>query len=186
MACIITMKVRRFRSYTHERTMQKATRSHLKGLPFARIFAFAMWLFALPVWAQRPATRADGPALVSSSRPHTGRRNDMSLTLGISGTSPILTFSPGITSTVAGTGVSGYSGDGGPATSAQFSFPMGTVPDSQGNFYVADFGNSVVRKLSADGTVSTVAGNVTYGYSGDGGPATSAQLAFPTAVAVDS
>ncbi len=102
-----------------------------------------------------------------------------------SGANPVLTFTPGIASTVAGTGVSGYSGDGGPGTSAQFNFPMGTARDSQGNLYVADTANSVVRKLSAGGTVSTVAGNGTQGYSGDGGPATSAQLAFPTAVALD-
>jgi len=102
-----------------------------------------------------------------------------------SGIGPILTFTPGIASTVAGTGVSGYSGDGGPATSAQLNLPMGMVLDNQGNLYIADFENSVIRKFKADGTISTVAGNGTAGYSGDGGPATSAQLSYPAAVALD-
>ena len=102
-----------------------------------------------------------------------------------SGIGPLLTFTPGIVSTVAGTGVSGYSGDGGPATSAQLNLPMGMVRDSQGNLYIADFQNSVIRKLNANGTISTVAGNGTAGYSGDGGPATGAQLSFPAAVALD-
>ena len=164
--------------------MEKLAKSHRQGARIAAVFAIAMLLLALPVGAQSPVTRAGSGVLVSSPRPHS--RQSWSPTLGVSGTRPILTFTPGMASTVAGTGVSGYSGDGGPATSAQFNFPMGTALDSQGNLYVADSANSVVRKLSADGTVSTVAGNGTQGYSGDGGPATSAQLAFPTAVAVDS
>ncbi len=107
---------------------------------------------------------------------------------GLAGTGvgPTLTFSPGIVSTVAGNGTSGYSGDGGLATSAELNSPMGMARDSQGILYVADFGNNVIRKISADGTIRTVAGNGTQGYSGDGGPATSAQLAYPFAVALDA
>ncbi len=98
---------------------------------------------------------------------------------------PVLTFTPGMTSTVAGNGTNGFGGDGGPATSAQLNFPMGVARDSAGNFYIADFSNSAVRKVAVDGTITTFAGNETFGYSGDGGPATSAQLSFPSAVALD-
>ena len=102
-----------------------------------------------------------------------------------SGIGPILTFTPGIVSTVVGTGTSGYSGDGGPALAAQLGPPMGLARDSQGNLYIADMWNTVVRKVSPDGIISTVAGNGTLGYSGDGGPATSAELGNPSGVALD-
>jgi hypothetical protein len=107
-------------------------------------------------------------------------------TLAGNGSGPILSFSPGIVSTTAGDGTGGYGGDGGPATSAQLNYPIGLTGDRQGNLYVADFMNNVVRKIGTDGTISTVAGNGTQGYSGDGGPATGAQLAYPAAVAVDA
>src|SRR5271155_1345 len=70
-------------------------------------------------------------------------------------------------STIAGTGTAGYTGDGGPATSATMSVPDDVVFDSFGNFYIADAGNDVVRKVTAGGTISTYAGNGTVGYSGD-------------------
>ena len=88
----------------------------------------------------------------------------------------------------AGTGVAGYSGDGGPATSAQFNFPQNGSIDAQGNLYVADYYNNVIRKITAAGIVTTVAGNNSLGagYSGDGGPATSAQLNYPQSVMFDA
>ena len=79
----------------------------------------------------------------------------------------------GIVTTVAGTGTRGYSGDGGPATNAQVS-PAGLAVDGGGSLYIAD--NYRVRKVSPDGTISTIAGNGNFGYSGDGGPAIDAQL----------
>ena len=79
----------------------------------------------------------------------------------------------GIVTTVAGTGTRGYSGDGGPATNAQVS-PAGLAVDGDGSLYIAD--NYRVRKVSPDGTISTIAGNGNFGYSGDGGPAIDAQL----------
>ncbi len=91
----------------------------------------------------------------------------------------------GIVSTVAGTGVAGGSGDGGPATSAQLNQPSGLAIDNQGNLYIAEQGGNRVRKVSTSGIISTVAGTGTYGYSGDGYAATVAKLAIPYAVAVD-
>jgi sugar lactone lactonase YvrE len=93
--------------------------------------------------------------------------------------------SSGIISTVAGNGVSGFSGDGGPATSAQLNMPEGVAVDGAGNLFIADVDNSRIRLVSADGTITTAAGNGTWGFSGDGGPATSAALSFPEGVAVD-
>jgi hypothetical protein len=85
----------------------------------------------------------------------------------------------GTITTVAGTGVQGFSGDGGPATSAELSIPFGVSPTADGGFLVVDVGNQRIRKVASDGTITTVAGNGVAGYSGDGGPATSAELNNP-------
>ena len=94
----------------------------------------------------------------------------------------------GIITTVAGNGTAGYLGDGGPATNARLNVPGGVRVDSSGNLYIADTGNSVIRKVDTTGKITTVAGNFAmgHGYSGDNGPATSAQLAFPIYVSVDA
>jgi len=93
----------------------------------------------------------------------------------------------GIITTVAGNATAGYSGDGGPATSAQLSGPRGVSVDSAGNLFIADSVNSVVRRVdTVSGIITTVAGNGTPGYSGDGGPATRAQLSGLRRVAVDT
>ena len=92
----------------------------------------------------------------------------------------------GIISTVAGNGGTGFSGDGGPAISAQLNSPWGVAVDSAGNLYIADNQNNRIRKVTPGGTISTVAGNGTIGFSGDGGPATSARLSNPRGVLVDS
>ena len=88
--------------------------------------------------------------------------------------------------TIAGTGSAGYSGDTGSATSAQLNQPIDAVQDAAGNTYVADLGNAVVRKIDTSGVISTFAGNGTAGFSGDGGPATSAQLNQPFGLLADS
>jgi sugar lactone lactonase YvrE len=91
----------------------------------------------------------------------------------------------GIITTVAGTGEQGFSGDGGLATSAELDSPAGVAVDASGNIYIADTHNHRIRKVSG-GTIATVAGNGTSGFSGDNGSATSAMLSNPTALAVDS
>ena len=87
--------------------------------------------------------------------------------------------------TVVGSGASGFSGDGGPAVKAQLQLPSGLTFDSQGNLYIADRANHRVRKVNRKGIISTVAGNGTAGFSGDGGPATQASLKLPSGVVVD-
>ena len=91
----------------------------------------------------------------------------------------------GTITTIAGTGDYGFSGDGGPATSARLDSPHGVAVDGKGNLYIADLGNQRVRKVSRGGTITTIAGTGNYGFSGDGGPATSARLYNPYGVAVD-
>jgi Big-like domain-containing protein/NHL repeat-containing protein len=92
----------------------------------------------------------------------------------------------GIIQTVAGNGAYGFSGDGGPATSAQLDGPNGVFVDSSGNIFIADTGNGRIREVvAATGTIQTVAGNGTYGFSGDGGPATNATFDSPMGVFVD-
>lgn len=89
----------------------------------------------------------------------------------------------GTISTVAGSGKKGYSGDGGPALEATFNLPHEVRFDRSGNMYVVDMGNNAVRKVDLKTkTISTVAGNGTAGYSGDGGPATQAQLKQPHSI----
>jgi Bacterial Ig-like domain/NHL repeat len=92
----------------------------------------------------------------------------------------------GTVNTVAGTGTPGYSGDDGPATSAEINFPRGLAVDDAGNLYISDFANDVVRKVNTSGTITTYAGDGTPGYSGDDGPATDAQLDGPRTLAVDA
>lgn len=92
----------------------------------------------------------------------------------------------GIITTIAGNGIAGFAGDGGPATDASFSIPSGIAIDLSGNIYVADQYNNRVRKIDTFGVVTTIAGNGSAGFSGDGGPATAAQLSYPLSVAVDT
>jgi trimeric autotransporter adhesin len=93
--------------------------------------------------------------------------------------------SSGTISTVAGNGKAKYAGDRGRATSASLNHPVGIAVDAAGNLYISDEGNFVVRKVNADRVITTVAGNGTSGYSGDGGSATKAQIAGALGIAVD-
>jgi sugar lactone lactonase YvrE len=93
----------------------------------------------------------------------------------------------GVVQTVAGNGTCGFSGDGGPATNASLNFVQGIVIDNFGNLFIADLGNSVIRKVDTTGTITTYAGIPDQaGYSGDNGAATAALLNLPEAVAVDT
>jgi sugar lactone lactonase YvrE len=91
----------------------------------------------------------------------------------------------GLISTIAGNGTQGFSGDGGPAISAQVFQPGALALDQAGNLYIADVGNNRVRMITAAGTIKTVAGTGGQGFSGDGGPATSAQFSEIRGLAVD-
>jgi DNA-binding beta-propeller fold protein YncE len=85
----------------------------------------------------------------------------------------------GVITTIAGNSLDsagGFSGDGGAATNAVFSHPCGVAVDHLGNIYVTDYLNNRVRKIDYSGIITTVAGNGIAGYSGDGGPATNAEL----------
>lgn len=87
--------------------------------------------------------------------------------------------------TVAGTGQAGYSGDGDPATNAKLDQPFGIVRGPDGALYVCDTNNHAIRRVAANGTISTIAGSGKKGYSGDGGPATNAELNEPYEVRFD-
>ena len=92
----------------------------------------------------------------------------------------------GMITTVAGTGTQGYAGDGGPATNAELYTPFGVTVDASGNLFIADGSNERIRKVGTNGMITTVAGNGTPGDSGDGGPASQAELDYPAGVAVDA
>ncbi len=92
----------------------------------------------------------------------------------------------GLISTVAGTGLPGGSGDGGPATDAQLSNPRGVCTDRFGRIYIADQANNRIRMVDTTGVISTIAGNGTAGFAGDGGAATAAMLQNPFSVLADT
>ena len=103
------------------------------------------------------------------------------------GAGPLAVLIPGIISTVAGNGTAGYTGNGAAATSAKLNSPRRALADNSGNLYIADFANSVIRKVTVGtGLISTIAGNGTPGYSGDGSQATSGQLNNPDGLGIDS
>jgi trimeric autotransporter adhesin len=99
----------------------------------------------------------------------------------------MVTKSTGITTTVAGDGTSGSKGDGGPATSASLLTPYGVAVDASGNIYISDTNNYRIRMVTkSTGIITTVAGDGTRGYKGDGEQATSASLYYPWGIAVDA
>lgn len=129
-----------------------------------------------------------GPANLAQIQSVQGMALDLAGNLYISDSARIrkVTASTGIISTIAGDGSWGYSGDGGPATSASLENNGGVAVDSAGNVYFTDEYNAVVREVwVATGIITTIAGNGTAGYTGDGGLATSAELNMPYGIAVD-
>lgn len=159
-----------------------------------RVFGFL--LFGASVWAQQyvistiaggapPATPAIAAA--TSIGDPTRLATDAAGNVYFGSLHSVFKVDTGGTLTrFAGSGRAGNSGDGGPATAAQLNFAMGIATDAAGNVFVADRDASVVRKITADGVITTVAGSGTQGFAGDGGSATSAQIDGPFGVAVDA
>ena len=103
------------------------------------------------------------------------------------GHSRILKVSPsGEATSIAGTGVQGFSGDGGAATAAQLALPRNVFVDRNGTVYISDYGNNRVRKIDGAGVITTVAGNGTVLFTGDGGPGPNAGVSGPMGLAVDA
>lgn len=116
------------------------------------------------------AVLPDGSVLIADTENHRVRR----ATAG------------GAVTTVAGTGTAGYAGDGGPAASARLTRPARIAVQSDGGYLISDRGNHVIRRVDPSGTITTIAGTGTAGSTGDGGPATGAQLNQPVGVALDA
>jgi sugar lactone lactonase YvrE len=139
------------------------------------------WTQTGPVIVQQPA----GQSVRSGS--------NVNFSVSVAGTGPFFyqwqfngaNLPPHIT-TVAGTGMSGYSGDGGAATNASLDYPADVVVDAVGNLFVADYYNNRVRKVDTSGLITSVAGTANQGFSGDGGAAVNASLKWPSGVAVDA
>src|SRR5205823_4626458 len=110
---------------------------------------------------------------------------DGSLYIADGGSQRIRRVGPdGIITTVAGTGVAGFSGDGGPAVAAKLQHPYGVAVGSDSTLYISDNGNDSIRRVGPDGIITTVAGTGVAGFSGDGGLATAAQLSHPGGIAL--
>jgi sugar lactone lactonase YvrE len=135
------------------------------------------------------------PGIVAQPASQTNLFGDaVAFSVAVSGTGPFTyqwqlngaNLTEGVITTMAGDGMEGYSGDGGPATKAELNLPSGVALDASGNLFIADNYNSRIRKVATNGIITTVAGNGKYGYSGDGGPATKAELTGPSGVALDA
>ncbi len=149
---------------------------------------------AIAVQSETPAATAANTAIGWATAVTTDPAGNVYF---ISSNSVFKVDSRGVLTRIAGNLKPGYSGDGGPAIDAElytddlvnetpaFGIPSGLAIDSKGNLYIADGGNARVRRISSDGTITTVAGNGTHGDSGDGGPATAAQISTPRGMAID-
>ena len=163
-----------------------------------------LWALIACAWMLKPATLSGQSFVISTiaggvPAPATAAASNMTLgspgrvTISPSGNvyftalNSVFLLSNGAVTRVAGNGTAGYSGDNGPATSAQLNAPQGMYIDTAGDIYIADTQNNAVRYVSAAaGVITTLAGNGTPGSNGDYGIPTQAQLNQPTAVAVDS
>src|SRR5579859_1145117 len=124
------------------------------------------------------ASDASGDVYISD-RAH-GVDNSSIYAVAPGGGCRIVRFGRDVTTTViAGTGVCGFSGDGGPAVKAQLGDPNGLAFDAAGNLYFSDANNHRIRRIDRAGVITTVAGTGAAGFGGDGGPAQNAQLQYP-------
>jgi uncharacterized protein (TIGR03437 family) len=131
----------------------------------------------------------NGPAIIANLNQPQGIAVDLAGNVYVAdtGNHRVRKITPaGAISTVAGSGIPGFSGDGAPGTTAMLDTPTGLAVDGIGNLYIADSGNHRIRKLSPSGTISTVVGSGAAGSGGDGGPATTALLNSPRGVSVSS
>ncbi len=129
------------------------------------------------------------PATMSALQSPGGGRTDSAGNLYIADTNDHRirkVSTTGVMTTIAGTGIAGYNGDGGPATTANISFPTEVAIDSKGNILFSDSGNNRIRKISTAGIITTIAGTGVPGFGGDGGLATSAKLNRPAGLNLDS
>lgn len=137
-----------------------------------------------------PGYAGDGGPVLDAKLNHpslSARDLDGNLYIADTGNHVVRKVAPdGTISTVAGTNKGGYNGDGIPATEAQLFNPYGVAVDVDGTVLIADTYNHRIRRIEADGTITTVAGTGTDGSSGDGGAATGAQLSYPGAVSTDN
>ena len=173
-------------------TQSTTTPIHVRAHPFQaiceRIARYGaaiglMFVFGAPALAQTQATAL--PLVLPSAIVFDAQGN---LFFAETGNHVVRKFSTaGVITSVAGSGVQGFSGDNGPATAANLDSPAGLALDASGNLYIADTHNHRIRKVSAAaGTISTIAGTGTAGFSGDSGQATTAELDLPTALTLDS
>jgi hypothetical protein len=178
------------------RLFRRATAASQTRTPYQRFSRFAKFGFALLVlegWIS--AQGATDPSVLTQPTNQVvfnGGTATFSVVAG--GTGPFTyqwqfngtNLPEGVITTVAGKTTGGVAGDGGPATNATLNFPAGVAVDAFGNLFIADYNNFRIREVGTNGIITTVAGNGTPGYSGDGGPATNATLNFPAGVAVDA
>jgi sugar lactone lactonase YvrE len=153
-------------------------------------FACVLWLFGAPL-----ARGQSAPVITQDlTNQFVSVGSNAILSIAVSGTGPFTyrwqfngtNLPTNIITTIAGTNGHGFSGDGGPALSAMLAGPNGVAMDSLGNLFIADTPNNRIRRVDANGIITTVAGTNSSGYSGDGGPAVNACLHDPEGIAVDT
>ena len=137
-------------------------------------------------WDKGDGGSATSACILSVNAVAHGPNDDVYLSDGTIGRVRKIDAQTGIISTVAGTGQCGYDGDGGPVTRARIGAVNAIRFDTQGHMYLADSSNHAVRKVAPDGTITTVVGNGTAGFSPDGTPAVQAQLNNPNGIAVSA
>ncbi len=142
-------------------------------------------LASYPVLTLTVGVAGNAPSLITNTAAVSGG-GDVNLTNNTASNATTVIQLAGNIITVAGDGTPGFSGDNGPATSAELADPIGVAEDAQGNLYIADYMNLRVRKVNAaTGAITTVAGNGTAAANGDNGPAVNAELPYPMGTAVD-